>query len=378
MGVFLANLFIFSGLEYMSDEQKSALSTAALDAKFTWVEHVFVENKFLGLFACLFGVSFWLFLDRANRRGASGARLFYRRLAWLFVIGAIHGWLLWCFDVLRFYALWGCLLVLFLKTSRRSLLMWALFCAIVGPALITGFRFSILTPEPPNTSLDAATLRIFATGNYAEFLRANWIYDWYLTLEVSQAAYQLAVFGRLLFGLFAARSLIFLNMKQSRPLFIRLFVAGMIVGIAGNIIHTEGYITAQSGSFFLPFARRFVAELGYFSLTVGYAAGIAILFIAGVKWIVRALSPVGRMALTCYLLQTVFGLWLFYGFMPGPHLMGEVGASWLFAIWIVGYALQILFASAWLRKFRFGPAEWAWRSLTYWTTQPMKAALVRA
>lgn len=78
------------------------------------------------------------------------------------------------------------------------------------------------------------------------------------------------------------------------------------------------------------------------------------------------------MALTCYLFQTLVGLWLFYGFMPGPALMGKVGASWLVAIWIVGYAAQVWFAAAWLRAFRFGPAEWLWRSLTYGTRQPFR------
>ena len=70
-------------------------------------ELVFIETKFMGLFAMLFGASFWLFLDRAAARGRRGSGLFYRRIAWLFVIGAIHGWLFWCFDILRFYALWG-------------------------------------------------------------------------------------------------------------------------------------------------------------------------------------------------------------------------------------------------------------------------------
>ena len=96
---------IFSGLAYMTEEQKASASSTALDKVVYVLEQFFVENKFIGLFSVLFGVSFWLFLDRARARGAPATRLFYRRIGWLFVFGALHGWLLWCFDVLRFYAL---------------------------------------------------------------------------------------------------------------------------------------------------------------------------------------------------------------------------------------------------------------------------------
>lgn len=80
LGVFAANLLIFSGYTYMTDAQRAMLPTARPDGVVYLLELIFVENKFLGLFSFLFGVSFWLFLDRANARGADGARLFYRRL----------------------------------------------------------------------------------------------------------------------------------------------------------------------------------------------------------------------------------------------------------------------------------------------------------
>jgi uncharacterized protein len=85
-GVLRANLFIFSGFSYMTDGQRAALPTASLDKMVYLLELIFVENKFMGLFAFLFGVSFWLFLDRLRQRGVAGTGLFYRRLLWLFVV----------------------------------------------------------------------------------------------------------------------------------------------------------------------------------------------------------------------------------------------------------------------------------------------------
>jgi uncharacterized membrane protein YeiB len=89
IGVFAANPLIFSGYGYMTDAQRALLSTARLDRAFSLLELIFIENKFLGLFASLFGVSFWLFLDRARARGPGAVGFFYRRIGWLIIFCAL-------------------------------------------------------------------------------------------------------------------------------------------------------------------------------------------------------------------------------------------------------------------------------------------------
>src|SRR5215471_17469707 len=79
-GVFAANLLIFSGIDYMSDVQRNALFTHPIDKLAFFCERFFIENKFMGLFATLFGISFWLFLTRAQARTAAPTALFYRRI----------------------------------------------------------------------------------------------------------------------------------------------------------------------------------------------------------------------------------------------------------------------------------------------------------
>ncbi len=377
-GVFFANLFIFSGLTYMEDAERERIATHAIDSIVGFFELVFVENKFMGLFATLFGVSFWLFLDRANARGGGGTRAFYRRIGWLFVIGSIHGWLLWCFDILRFYAMFGALLPLAIRLSNRKLLWIALSFCVLIPALSTGLS-SAFAAAPPPDSMDADALAAFAHGSFADFLRMNWRYDWHLTLGLGQIDYQAAVLGRILLGLWAARALVATGLERHLPLFRRLLVIGACIGIAGNVATALDGIPHERGSFLLPFAHGFVEQLGFLALTVAYASAIVCIAHGprGAR-LTRLLAPIGRMALTFYLLQTVFGLWLFYGFMPGPHLMGGVGAAALLGICIVGFALQIACAKAWLRRFRFGPAEWAWRCLTYGRLQPFRHAAVLA
>lgn len=374
-GVFAANLLLFSGFTYMADWQQAMLPTADVDRVIRLIELILIENKFMGLFSFLFGMSFWLFLDRAKARGVEGIGLFYRRIGWLFVIGAVHGWLFWLWDILRFYALWGLLLPLFLRVSNKALLWIGLFFAVLAPALIGGFRSLMVEQAPLPNTLSALALETFSSGSYSQVLYVNWIYDWDTTLSISQLAYHVAIFGRLLLGLYAARLLLHVDLQSHYKLFRALLVGGAVIGMACNILIAGRYLdsSAAAGSFLLPFSRQFIALTGYLALTLAYAAGLALLFqTSRLKRYLLIFAPVGRMALTCYLLQTLFGIWLFYGFMPGLNLMGKVGPAWLILVWVIGYANQIWFASLWLQHFRLGPAEWLWRSLTYWKIQPLR------
>ena len=371
-GVFWANLLIFSGIAYMTDAQRAALFASPLDSAAYAFERFFIENKFMGLFSFLFGVSFWLFLTRVGARGASATALFYRRIAWLFVIGAIHGWLLWCFDVLRFYALWAVLLPLFVRTAPARLLIAALAASILVPALVSGVQVWIPARDGPPTDFDAMALAAFADGSYRDVLVANWRYDWYLTNSVGQIAYQVALFGRLLMGLYVARTLDLSRLAAYRPLLRRVLVGGALIGFAGSTVFTAGLLTARDTAV-VPFIRRFIVEGGQLGLTLAYASGLALAFLAPrSRPAIRSLVPVGRMALTLYLLQTAFGIWMFYGFAHGPARMGTWGPAWLAALCVAGFVAQGAVARAWLDRYRFGPAEWLWRTLTYWRVQPMR------
>jgi uncharacterized protein len=84
----------------------------------------------------------------------------------------------------------------------------------------------------------------------------------------------------------------------------------------------------------------------------------------GFSWL-KTFVPVGKMALTNYLLQTVVGLFLFYGYMPGPHLMGHIGSASLLLLGVLIFALQVFFSHWWLQSYGQGPVEWLWRRLAY-------------
>ena len=367
-GVCVANLFVFSGLTLMPDEARDAAFTG-LDRSVWWLEHFFIENKFVGLFSLLFGISFWLFLSRVAERGLPAVTMFHRRIAWLFAIGAVHGWLFWCFDILRFYALWAIVLPFFVRTRHHRLLVLGVLTSVLAPAAVAAaVAWSIPSSGSGVASVDyeALALSAFSMGSYRDVLRANWRYDWYLNLDPSQLAYQVAVFGRLLLGLGVARALDLQDLAPYRRLLRWTLIAGASIGIAGNLVFASGLAPVLPGHVAWAFGRRAIVEAGYLGLTLAWAAALALAWqVPAAQRGLRRLAPIGRMALTWYLLQTAFGLWLFYGFAPGPAAMGRLGAAAV-AGWAVAWFLtQIVVAGAWMRRFRFGPAEWAWRELTY-------------
>ena len=108
-------------------------------------------------------------------------------------------------------------------------------------------------------------------------------------------------------------------------------------------------------------------------LAMAYAAGIALLWQrpGWQRWL-RPLAAMGRMALTNYLLQSVIATLLFYGY--GLGLARRVSPSLALLIAAAILAGQILISGWWMRRYRFGPAEWLWRTLTYGARQPLRRA----
>jgi uncharacterized membrane protein YeiB len=162
-----------------------------------------------------------------------------------------------------------------------------------------------------------------------------------------------------------------------RPVLKRILIAGALWGFIGSTVFAGKFLTG-SGIPLLVFIRRFIVEGGQLGLTLAYASGLALAFLnPRANRLVRLTAPLGRMALTFYLLQTLFGIWIFYGFASGPRLMGKMSPAPIALLALAGFSVQVALAHVWLRRFRFGPAEWLWRSLTYWKVQPFRVRSIR-
>jgi uncharacterized protein len=127
-------------------------------------------------------------------------------------------------------------------------------------------------------------------------------------------------------------------------------------------------VESVTADFYQP--RRFLIAMGHIGLImVIYKYGL-------LKWLLRAFAKLGQMAFTGYLSQSIICGLIFYGY--GLNLYGSLQRYQFYyivpAIWI----FQLVFSSVWLKYFRFGPFEWAWRSLTYWELQPFRRKTVQA
>jgi uncharacterized protein len=146
---------------------------------------------------------------------------------------------------------------------------------------------------------------------------------------------------------------------------------GYGIGIPLNWI--MGHLWIRSGFDFIAMFGYIWASsnLGRFAVAAGHTAVIMLLVKAGaLRWVTKPLANVGRMALSNYLLTSILCTFFFYGF--GLGMFAKLQRAQLLyvlaAVWIVNLA----FSAVWLRFYRFGPAEWLWRSLTYCKKQPMR------
>jgi uncharacterized protein len=169
--------------------------------------------------------------------------------------------------------------------------------------------------------------------------------------------------GLFLLGAFAWRAGLLRNAPTRQATLFAVAAAGIGLGVALIPGHAGGVISGGKTGIL-------AAPLGTILLALGYAASIiAIANLArGKAWLGWA-APLGRMAFTNYLAQSVIFGWIFYGY--GLGLFGQFGTARVLAIGIAVYVAQVLFSAWWLRHYRYGPVEWLWRTLMYGTAQPM-------
>ena len=339
----------------------------------------FIQGKFITIFSVLFGLGFAVQLTRADDKGARFGGFYARRLAILALIGLAHGLLLWFGDILLGYALIGFFLFFFKRRKDKTLVAWAAVMYFVPLMLmamgVLAIEMTGKEMKGPDTSPEeiARLTELYADGSYAEIrqqtakdARAN---NWgYMPMMAFQL---LALF---LMGVLAWRRGLFSPKPETIPKYRKWMIAGFAIGVTANVIAVvirwilEPPMFPPSPAMLMIYV---IQLCGVVPLSAGYVLAVVLLCRSD-AWH-RRLSPfaaVGRTALTNYLLQSLIGTLLFYGW--GFGLMGTMGPAVLLVLTIVIFALQVAASNWWLARFRFGPVEWLWRSLTYGHLQPLR------
>ncbi|MBL0696939.1 DUF418 domain-containing protein [Comamonas sp. JC664] len=393
-GVFVSNSLVWlSGRVLLPKEQAKALAEPLLEQIISGLYVTLVTQKFISIFAFLFGLGFSIQLGRAEARGTSAVPLYRRRLGVLLCIGLAHALLVWTGDILHVYALVGLVLMAFRARSHRTVLFWALGLVTVMPFLVpAAIRYLPILMHGAEAAAAAVEARqahiqaLFADSLAALSSESFWtaqmgnarLYLSFFGREPRQLLWMSLILGRFLFGLLAGRLLLLQDVEKHRPLLRRILGWGLLLGLVINgggyalmRLNAEGALWNPKGPWTLVLSA--LQEPGYIATAAAYVAGFALLF-QRERWRrwMSVLSPVGRMALTNYLMQSVVSIWIYNGW--GLGLIGKLPMSRALAICCAVFALQVVFSHLWLARFRFGPVEWLWRSLTYGRVQPLRRA----
>ncbi|MBD0369810.1 MAG: DUF418 domain-containing protein [Pyrinomonadaceae bacterium] len=372
-GILIGNMQWFSGYGMMP--QSLARQTPFADQLTHFLVHFFVEGKFYSIFSFLFGFGFALQIARAAERGDTKASLFKRRLFWLLVIGLVHAYLLWAGDILSIYALMGFLLILFRRKTDTALLKWA-FVLMLIPILsyvLLYVLFVAFVPPEVTAKLDAAQLEMWNNAvktvpqsSYLQIITGynrQYIVGRYASLILEMRLPK--ILAMFLLGFYAYRRGYFQNLSSHQPFIRRLFVYTLVLGLVGNIAFAALAGTEAP----LPPSPAGIAGVVAYAFGVP-ALALFIVALVAVLWqramwrrLLSLLAPVGRMALTNYLLQTIICVSIFYGFGFGQFGRFGAGVSTLIALAI--FLFQIFMSALWLKYFSYGPMEWIWRQLTY-------------
>ncbi|MFY2557768.1 DUF418 domain-containing protein, partial [Corallococcus terminator] len=390
-GVFVSNsVSWFSGRVMMPREQAQALSAPLFEMVVAGLYQFFVNQKFVTLFSFLFGLGFSIQLARAEARGSSIVRLYSRRLLVLLAIGMTHQYAIWCGDILHTYAVVGFGLLLFRNRSNTTVLIWAVVLMAVVPLAIPALeRFIPIWLHGAEAAGEAAkAARAVETASRTRLFEALSSDSFWTTLvgmarfnnesfvRINRLVWMSLILGRFLFGLLAGRFLLLQDLEGNRHVHQRLLFWGLFLGVIGNGLGLVVWRLRAMGMGDLidrdwMMVVTVVQELGCLTLGGAYVALFALLSRRG--WVQRVFSvlmPVGKMALSNYLLQSVVSVWLYNGW--GLGLIGKLPPSTSIFLALGIFAVQIVLSHLWMARFRFGPAEWLWRSLTYGKAQPMR------
>lgn len=391
LGIFIANLG--TGFTWYNESANATgpLLLPKADHIMSFLHHMFIEGKFYSIFSLLFGWGIALQFKRAEAKGVNAFPTVRRRLLFMLLLGAIH-LLIWTGDIVFFYALLGFILLPLRKFSNKVLLITGVLL-IFSPILLYWLKMTWPVLNYPselliktgmkvdqsllNLKSDEDFMNLMRHGSWFDQLKANitgFFFRYQYLFFVSRIP---KVLGMFLIGYVVGRSDFYKNIAQHKNLLYWIVGGGLAIGLPANYYLAHYMSTAMSDYFQLK-------QKGLYQ-TVFYALGVVPLAMAYVgifilcfqkeacKKTLSVLAPVGKMAFSNYITQSLVGNFVFLG--AGLGYMGQVGPVYFTIFGIAFFILQVIGSTIWLRYFNFGPVEWIWRSATYKKWQPFRKQL---
>ena len=388
LGIFIANLGTGFTWYRESNNLTGPMLLPEWDHKMSFLHHMFIEGKFYSIFSLLFGWGIALQVKRGMAKGIDALSTIKRRLLFMLLLGAFH-LMIWPGDIVFFYALLGFLLLPFRKFSNKTLLItggilillpillyaaksqWLWLNAPAGILFDTGQKVDHLL-NGSNSEEDFKNL--IRNGNWWDVLKGNiggFFFRYGYLFFVSRIP---KVLGMFLIGYALGRSDFYKNIAQNKKVIYWIIGIGLVIGLPANF-YLARYITYFMDDYWNLKAnglyQTIFYALGVVPLSMAYVGLFMLSFQAAAgKKILSVLAPVGKMAFSNYIMQSLIGNFVFLG--AGLGYMEKVGPVYYTLFGIIVFIVQIILSTMWLKYFNYGPVEWVWRSATYKKWQPFK------
>lgn len=337
----------------------------------------FVQGKSYAIFSMLFGLSFFIQMDNQADKGVDFRLRFLWRMALLLVLGYVNG-LMYMGEFFVVYAILGCVMVLLWRVPTKILLVLALLLFLQIPEWVSLGK--VLVGGAPNersemakymSSLYVECADVFTNGTFWDMIKFNlWKGQLAKCLWVVAVARYLQLIGLFIIGLLIGRAGIHRSeeslVKWSRralPWALGVFAVFYGASLLLPAFGLEGFALRQS--------RMLLRNYANLGQMIFYVAGLTLLYYKSKGWrsVLDKLALVGRMSVTNYMMQSVFGVFIFYGF--GLNLASATFSECAVA-GVVICAVQILFSNWWMKHHYYGPVEWLWRTATWMKRVPLK------
>ncbi|MBQ9313147.1 MAG: DUF418 domain-containing protein [Bacteroidales bacterium] len=374
MGICLANYPEFSLYSFLSSSQKQAVfGENVLDNVVRFLQYLFVDGKFYTIFSILFGLGFSIIINNLENKGANVQKVFLKRMFMLLIIGFLHLKFLWSGDILMLYALMGMILLFFRRLSDKNLIRLSFFFLIL-PVGIELFREVIgfsLAMFPYYAWQDLCAKYNMPEEHFAQYLHNATSYKQVYTFlvqgsveriwEFVESSRYFKVLGLFLFGFWLGKNKIYANIDKIQPQLKKIVRYGIMIFLPLNILYA---VDCMAGQYFSKVFHSLLYFISVYPLGITYMAIVALLYNKyQSKHIWTYLSSAGRMALSCYILQSIIGIFLFYGI--GFAWGGKTSLFLTEIIAICVFVLEVIISFFWFKRFAFGPLEWVWRCFTY-------------
>ncbi len=337
------------------------------------INHLLADGKFITIFSALFGAGIVLMTSRATERTGRSAGIHYRRMGWMLMFGCLHGVFLWHGDILMLYAICGMAAFLFRRRGVVLLVIVGFVLLCIASLFMLGFP-SFMEHMPPEELQEMQTMWAPSPeaiqveeeayrGGYFEHLPVR--FKSWTQMFGFLIFFGWRILGVMLLGMALFKSGVF-SAAKSKGFYVAAIVLGFGCGLP---ITAYGIRFNNAGGWDMAQGMGPAGLFNYAgSLFVAFA-WIGVIMLAcqsnGLRAFKYRFGAVGRMAFTNYIMHSVICTTLFYG--HGFGLFGRVDRLGQLLIVLAIAALQLWYSPLWLSRFRFGPLEWAWRSLTYGT-----------